>query len=235
MKTLLFDYGGTLDTGACHWAYVLQAGYEHAGIRISESDFRTAYVFAERALAKSPIITPDDDFLHLLRKKVDLELSDLETRGVLRFASDGERASQVDAVASWCDGFARSHVEEARTLLEPLTGRYRLVMVSNFYGNLPTILRTYGIAHLFEAVVESAVVGVRKPDPAIWQLGLDAAGCRADEATAIGDSFTKDILPARSIGCHTIWFKGREWEEKVQDETVPTHVITRLGALSTIL
>lgn len=69
---LLFDYGGTLDTAACHWSYVLEDGYRHAGINLSETDFRTAYVFAERALAKTPIIKPDFTFKRLLEEKVQL-------------------------------------------------------------------------------------------------------------------------------------------------------------------
>lgn len=235
MSTLLFDYGGTLDTGACHWAYVLYDGYRHAGIELLETEFRTAYVYAERALAKSPIILPTDDFFHLLVKKVDLEFSDLEARGILAFPSSEERKLKVESVAEWCDSFARTHVCEANDILNELSSRHRLVMVSNFYGNLPTILRTYGMADLFDAVIESAVVGVRKPDPAIWQLGLDAAGCKPSEAVAIGDSYSKDILPAHSLGCSTIWFKGREWEEKAYDESIPSHIISSLAELPRLL
>ena len=35
-----------------------------------------------------------------------------------------------------------------------------------------------------------------------------------DECVVIGDSYTKDILPAQSIGCATIWLKGKGWEDK---------------------
>ena len=83
----------------------------------------------------------------------------------------------------------------------------------------------------FDEVIESAVVGVRKPDPAIWQMGVEAAGCPAACCVAVGDSFTKDILPARAAGCETVWFKGEEWEPTERDETIPTHVITQLEDL----
>lgn len=232
IKALLFDYGGTLDTAACHWSYVLEDGYRHVGIHLAEDDFRTAYVFAERALAKNPIIKPDFTFKRLLQEKVRLELQSLSEQGVLTFASDAEQENAIEGVATYCDNFARSHVEQSSRTLETLSKKYKLVMVSNFYGNLSTILRTYGIAHLFDAVVESAVVGVRKPSPDIWKLGVEAAQCDAPEAVAIGDSFSKDIIPARSVGCQTVWFKGREWEEKEYDETMPTHVISSLEELT---
>ncbi len=235
IKALLFDYGGTLDTAACHWSYVLEAGYRHAGIELEEPVFRTAYVFAERALAKTPVIQPDFTFKRLLEEKVRLEFQSLREQGALHFASSEEEACAIESVAAYCDTFAHKHVEQSRCTLEALRKKYELVMVSNFYGNLPTILRTYGIADLFDAVVESAVVGVRKPNPAIWSLGVEAAQCQPSETVAIGDSYSKDIVPAHAIGCHTVWFKGREWEEKEYDETLPTHVISSLEQLTDIL
>jgi putative hydrolase of the HAD superfamily len=85
-------------------------------------------------------------------------------------------------------------------------------MVSNFYGNLSTVLQDFGIAGYFQAIVESAVVGVRKPDPAIYALGVRELGFAAHECVVIGDSHSKDILPAKTIGCQTIWLNVKGWE-----------------------
>lgn len=73
INTIIFDYGGTLDTDARHWAHVLFEGYRHAQIPVDEPNFRNAYVYGERALAKAPIVLPDDDFHTVLLKKVDQE------------------------------------------------------------------------------------------------------------------------------------------------------------------
>ena len=67
INTIIFDYGGTLDTDARHWAHVLFEGYRHAQIPVDEPNFRDAYVYGERALAKAPIVLPDDDFHTVLR------------------------------------------------------------------------------------------------------------------------------------------------------------------------
>ena len=126
-------------------------------------------------------------------------------------------------------------MQASAKVLEVLAQRHRLVMVSNFYGNLHAVLADYGILHLFSDVIESAVVGVRKPDPAIWRLGVEAVGQPAESVWAIGDSYGKDVVPASQVGCQTVWFKGREWEDKQYDESVPTRIIRSLSELTEFL
>jgi hypothetical protein len=41
-------------------------------------------------------------------------------------------------------------------------------------------------------------------------------------------TYGKDIVPAHQLGCHTIWIKGRQWEDKPADESICDDVITRL-------
>ena len=106
-----------------------------------------------------------------------------------------------------------------------------MVLVSNFYGNMPTVLGEFGLDGLFVSVVESAVVGIRKPDPRIFALGVDALQLPARDVTVVGDSYYKDILPARSLGCRTVWIKGLGWTDEEYDLTVPDKVISRLDEL----
>ena len=184
------------------------------------------------AHARPPaIVTPEDDFRTLLHKKIAIELAFLREKGKVAL-SDADCAAATDAIADYCDRAARNHADEARHILQVLRDRgYRFVLVTNFYGNIHAVLRAYGLADFFPHIVESAVVGVRKPDPAIWQLGIDAAAAPAASCVAIGDSFSKDIVPAHSLGAQTIWFKGEEWEQKAYDETLPAHIITALPQL----
>ncbi|MBQ2366300.1 MAG: HAD hydrolase-like protein, partial [Bacteroidaceae bacterium] len=70
--------------------------------------------------------------------------------------------------------------------------------------------------------------------PAIYRLGVEAAGVGAEECCVIGDSFGKDIVPAMSLGCQTVWLKGKTWERETVDESVPTHIITSLTELANI-
>ena len=87
-------------------------------------------------------------------------------------------------------------------------------------------------------------MGIRKPDPQIFQLGVDALreimGKTAEELPAhdilvVGDSYSKDILPATKIGCQTVWLKGIGWDNETVDETVPTHIIRHIKDLPEVI
>lgn len=57
---------------------------------------------------------------------------------------------------------------------------------------------------LFDAVVDSCEIGIRKPDPRIFQAALDAlGGVPADEAVLVDDALG-NIAAARSFGLHAV-------------------------------
>ena len=207
IKGILFDYGGTIDTNGLHWANVLWESYQNNQVNVDREAFSGAYKYGERALAIKPIIEPQHVFYDVLFLKIQQQFSFLKENG---FSLD---ETAIESIARECDLFARTNVEKAAPVLAQLAQKYPLVMVSNFYGNINHVLQDFGIGSYFQAVVESAVVGVRKPDPQIYQLGVDALGLAPEECVVIGDSYSKDIQPARSLGCKTIWLNVKEWED----------------------
>ena len=222
IKGIIFDYGGTLDSRGVHWSEVLWQGYQQAGVPIDKETFRTAYVEGERALARERIILPQDDFHTLLLKKVALELSFLPDP-----IDDATRDRWVAEIAGYCDNAARTCINEARPMLEELHERYPMMLVSNFYGNIDEVLRAYGIRHLFKGIIESAVVGVRKPNPTLFKLGVDALEMEPGEVLVVGDSLRKDIEPAEHLGCQVLWLKGKGWTDEEDAQTHP-RTITRV-------
>ena len=229
IKGIIFDYGGTLDSRGVHWSEVLWQGYQQAGVPIDKETFRTAYVEGERALARERIILPQDNFHILLRKKVALEISYLPDQ-----PDEATRDLWVDQIAAYCDNAARACIDEARPMLEKLHEHYPMMLVSNFYGNIDEVLRDYGIRHLFKGIIESAVVGVRKPNPTLFKLGVDALELEPDEVLVVGDSLRKDIEPAERLGCHVLWLKGKGWTDEEDRQTHP-HTITRVTQVLDLL
>ena len=219
IKGYIFDYGGTLDTGGQHWGKVIWHAYERQQVPVSEEQFREAYVHAERTLGKNPIIKPDFTFKRTLEEKIRIEL---EFLGLPEY----QQAVVDDLYAITCDETARS-----REVLLQLKQCYPMVLVSNFYGNIATVLGEFSLDGIFDTIIESAVVGVRKPDPRIFTLGVEALGLNPDEVIVVGDSMDKDIIPAGKAGCHTIWFKGEGWTNDPVDESAADKVITALNQI----
>lgn len=227
IKGFIFDYGGTLDTRGNHWGKVLWHGYERTGVPVGEQDLRDAYVYGERTLATSPIVKPDFTFRDTLQAKIRLQLQWLEENRNL-----GDATRFLERILDDVYQQTKETTKESALVLEELAKRFPLVLVSNFYGNISTVLREFGLDHLFGDIIESAVVGIRKPDARIFALGVERLGMKAEEVAVVGDSYDKDILPSHSIGCHTIWFKGEGWTDEVVENPVADKVI---GSLKEIL
>ena len=223
LKGFIFDYGGTLDTGGQHWGKVIWHAYERQQVPVSEEAFRDAYVHAERTLGRNPIIQPDFTFYKTIETKIRIQLEYLQEKNDVSSVSYYLKKLTDDLYALTCEETAHS-----REVLLQLKQHYPMVLVSNFYGNIATVLQEFKLDGIFDTIIESAVVGVRKPDPQIFTLGVEALGMQPDEVVVVGDSMDKDIIPAAKAGCHTIWFKGEGWTNDPVDESPAGKVITDL-------
>ena len=244
IKGYIFDYGGTLDTGGQHWGKVIWHTYEHQQVPVSEEHYREAYVHGERTLGRNPIIKPEFTFRKTLETKLRLQLeylhehvssdSPLELGVSSLMAFDSSIKPLMSYLYPLLDELYENTNQQtfhSREVLMTLQRHFPMVLVSNFYGNIHTVLREFGFENLFQQVIESAVVGVRKPDPRIFTLGVEALGLEPDEVVVVGDSIDKDIIPAREAGCHTIWFKGEGWTNDPVDESIPDKIITDLAEI----
>ena len=101
----------------------------------------------------------------------------------------------------WCGPDA-----QAPRVLEEL-GRegLRLAVISNTEdGRARDALEAAGLASYFDVVIDSHLVGCKKPDPAIFRLALERLGVEASEAAFVGDSYALDALAARAVGMRAI-------------------------------
>ena len=208
MRAFLFDYGATLDTRGEHWSKVIFRAYQRNEIPVTWDSFWQAYVATERTLGEGKTILPTDTFRITLEKKVQLQLSHLRnalSEDYLHTDISGKIANDIYAETLEVVG-------ESREVLQHLTETHHptMVLVSNFYGNIRTVLSEFQLDGFFADIIESAEVGIRKPDIRIWQLAVEALRKASPtpllptDITVVGDSMEKDILPAQSLGCNTI-------------------------------
>jgi HAD superfamily hydrolase (TIGR01509 family) len=94
---------------------------------------------------------------------------------------------------------------EAAGALETLRGLgLRIAVVSNSDGTVADLLAELGLARWLDAVVDSAVVGVEKPDPRIFRHAAAAVGVAPEEAVHVGDLYSVDVVGARAAGAQAI-------------------------------
>jgi putative hydrolase of the HAD superfamily len=142
------------------------------------------------------------------------------------------------AVAFGDEAVALGHPVDGRAVLALLGGDIRPAMVeavrrcaerfatvcvtNNFVladaGTSPEVAAVYV---LFDAVIESKVVGIRKPEPRFYQLACEAVGVRPDEVVYL-DDLGINLKPARAMGMRTI---------KVDDPMVALRELSELTGL----
>ena len=103
------------------------------------------------------------------------------------------------------------HNEEVVSFLRSARERgYRLALLTNNVVEWePRWRPKWPIDELFETVVDSGFVGLRKPDPAIFELTLSRLGLPAESCVFI-DDLEPNVVGAREVGMHAVHFRDTE-------------------------
>ena len=96
---------------------------------------------------------------------------------------------------------------EAENCLSELSKHYKIGIIANQELGSEQRLEKLGLLKYIDLVIASAEEGVAKPDLRIFQIALDRANCKPEEAIMVGDRIDNDIVPANKIGMKTVWIK----------------------------
>ncbi|HEV7365142.1 MAG TPA: HAD-IA family hydrolase [Gemmatimonadales bacterium] len=102
----------------------------------------------------------------------------------------------------WCSVQSGS----AESLARLKAAGLRLGVVSNSDGRVEQALAAAGLRDYFDVVIDSALVGLEKPDSRIFRAALDALGVLPEEALYVGDLYEIDVLGAQAAGLRAILF-----------------------------
>jgi putative hydrolase of the HAD superfamily len=211
LEAVLFDWGDTL-----------------MEFRYDEELMDTAFRAGLAALERDNL--PADDIRAHFRERfeplfwVPGTVEEIEYPGMIRDAlahfgeevSDGELARFLEAEhAAWEP--ARVLGSTTHALLEGLRDRgLKLGLVSNAFDPgwlLHRDLEQMGLAERLDFAVFSSEVGVRKPDPRIFERALEALGVGPENALFVGDRLYEDVRGAGELGMTTVqalWFRADE-------------------------
>jgi HAD superfamily hydrolase (TIGR01549 family) len=200
VKAVLFDFGGTIDTDGVHWSEKFWEYYQRFGVSLVKKEFERAFVISEDRLIADPSVSTAT-FRETLSRQFRLQF---EILGL-------QNQALADQMSRACYDDVTITINRARQLLVELVAHYRLGLVSNFYGNLALVCQEFGLDSLFATTVDSHVVGIRKPDPALFTHAINSMSVTPAETYVVGDSYDRDIVPSKQLGCSTIWLRGKSW------------------------
>jgi putative hydrolase of the HAD superfamily len=212
MRSVLFDYGGTLDSDGTTWLDRFYPIYKENGIDIERARFDRAFYDADDHLP-GRFSLQGLDLEQTLRLQVGLVLEAIAPR-------------QMDRTLPIAGQFARdcrNQFSRITPVLTRLSKRYHLGIVSNFYGNLEGILEKEGLREFFRVVADSGALGVSKPHPDIFHHAARVLKSAPAECVMVGDSIPRDIAGATAAGMKKALICAREQPPQAgQDWTVPS-------------
>ena len=214
IRAILFDMGGTLDGDGLHWQDRFTALYRELGVVVSRETFDAAETRANQddAIASSGFREMTEFYVKWQLAHLGLTNAELEKQVIAGFVAPARKAAVANA-----------------RLLAELAGRgFTLGVVSNGCGNVDKLCDDFGYTPFLSLVVDSRRVGLFKPDPAIYRHAVEKLGHDPGETLMVGDSFERDVRPAKQIGMKTAWLEGLEPRECPD----PSLVDLRLRALA---
>jgi HAD superfamily hydrolase (TIGR01509 family) len=201
VRACIFDAGGTL----VHpdWPRLARIAEEVSGRSFESSEMSRAFGEMLRAVGiemqREGFVLPDEmkrPHWTFRRMYGALGLDEATCEGVMDRLADSHVERHV-----WC---GIDH-EVPRVLDELKRQGLIIAVISNTEdGRLIDSLEESGIADSFDLLIDSHLVGHRKPDAAIFRLTLERLKLEAHEAAYVGDSYAHDALAARAVGLRGI-------------------------------
>ncbi len=214
IKAVFFDIGDTLVFDDPPLPVRLMSAAQSAGLTLDPARlpgaFRAAEAFAVRRYADGGIAWDAPGAGH-------------ETVHVLLGAMEMPPLTQTQwtalASAFASASFTRYVPPEALSLLGELTNRgFLLGAISDWEDTLPEVLSDLRLIGYFDALSISAVVGVAKPNPLLFEDALAQIDLPPDACLHVGDWYELDIAGARAAGMNTLLF---DWAGRRPDAGCP--------------
>jgi len=122
-----------------------------------------------------------------------------------------------------------------QVIIELYKRGYILGIISNVITSreIPDWLEDEGLSRYFSSVALSSVLGVRKPDPAIYHNAASQAGVEPARCVYVGDNVDRDVAGTREAGFGSVIILLDENDTKVEgdDHSRPDRIIHKLSDL----
>lgn len=129
----------------------------------------------------------------------------------------------------------------ARDAIAALKAREIVVaVISNSDGKLETFLNNHGWANKFEFVIDSGMVGVRKPNIEIFNIALKKARLEASQVLYVGDLPAVDVYGSKAAGLNPVLYDPYDqydahWRTCTATDRRAYHRITHMNQLTPLV
>ncbi len=203
VTSALFDAGLTLIHPVDAVEKIYAAYAQHSGIPIEELVPRIRHHFRELFDQERRVMARGTDgfvWSDELDQQMWKRLCFAVAEAIPGLTSDSQRWYEqlygyFGEVDTW-----RPFPETVQTLVRLRERGVKLAVVSNWDSRLLSILDGLDLTRLFDVVVVSAVVGVRKPGARIFELALERLGAEPQGTIMVGDSLADDVEGAARAG-----------------------------------
>lgn len=195
IKTVFFDVGNTLLFFNLKQVREIlnESGYRIPLEKLRHAEGKSKETVDALVLTKSNILN-DRHRAILYYKNMLSYLSGIHVKDMTRIAKQ-LRKKDVS------DGLWNKEIKGTRSVLSALKQRnFRLAVISNSDGRVGKLLDDKKLTGYFEVVVDSAKLGVEKPDPRIFRHALQRMNAKPEHSLYIGDFYSIDVLGARRAG-----------------------------------
>jgi putative hydrolase of the HAD superfamily len=196
-SAVLFDFGGTLDSDGVAWKDRFRRLWCEEVDEIASAQFDPVFYAVDDALVGA---VPATFSFHDTVERI--------ARGLSNAMGHSDEAVGARIAKRFVEE-AKERLRSNALVLRELSQRYRLGIVSNFYGNLAAICTEVGLTPSLKAIVDSACVGWLKPDPQIFWFALGELKAAPTQTVFVGDSLHRDMAGARKVGMAHIWLTPR--------------------------
>ena len=126
--------------------------------------------------------------------------------------------------------------DDAEPALEALS-KYEMGIIANQSKDINDLIETSKFGRFFKVQAISSSVGLKKPDPKIFELALNQAGRPAGDCVMVGDRLDTDICPANTLGMTTIRTTNSLFALQVPEKECeqPTYTVARLSEIPPII
>ena len=205
IRAVVFDAGHTLleMDYAQLTAFLVSRGHRLGQATVTEAERRARIrLDVERAAHATRERTGEGRYVRYLVESLGIE----DEAERIALAEWRRRFNVPIGLCHQADGEAAKAIGHARDM------GLVVGVISNSNGSVRQALEIAGLAAQLEFVIDSSVVGIAKPDPRIFELGLRAARTAPDETVYIGDSYFVDVVGAQRAGLGGVLFDpGRMW------------------------